>query len=260
MCSVFPVALFSILSNVQIEDTKTRIMLKVDSEVDSYLALHQEKHVDSSMEAPDLNYSEYVSFEQSWSLDALVDAHQRRDQSSRSGSSLLGMVKEMAKIGLASASAAYSQATDLLPGGDSKGTNSGRICLPPNGAERKDPSSQSMDDGDGDRLQQMNIHSARPIATLNVTDKGGHDNESRIGIKVDYCLSADSKSSEQAIQEERKETQALFEDICEVTLPEGLLKNRFKCRVSLLGFELDCIDGSARQKNDNSPGKNRLVS
>lgn len=226
--------------------------------MDSYLAFHQDKPgVDNFIEAPDLNNAENDSFEQSWSLDSLMDAYQRRDQSPKSGSSLLGMVKEMAKIGLASASAAYSQATDLLPGGDSKGATSGKVCLPTDGAERKDTSSLSKDCEDDDHLNQPHIQSSYPIATLNVTK--GDDNNEPV-IRVDDCFSADSKFLEQAILEERKETQAMLEDICEVTLPQGLLKNRFKCRVSLLGFELDCVDATAaRQKNESNPGKNRFV-
>ena len=212
--------------------------------MDTYLALHQEQHVDNAVESTNLSCAENAAFEQSWSLDSLVDEYQRRDRSPKAGSSLLGMVKEIAKIGLASASAAYAQAADLLPVGESKGTTSpGKARLSPDGIDCEESFS---DDEDKERLKH----------STNLKDNSVDKNAPHNKEKEDDCLSAGSNSSQQAIHEEKMETQALFEDLCEVTLPQELLKSRFKCRVSLLGFELDC----SKQMNATSssaPAKDR---
>lgn len=211
--------------------------LKSSCHVDQFLTFFDYSSSEGGEDHDEYKLSDTIQFfATTWNLDHLVQESRNRsvmrstsDKLAQAGGALLGMVKDIAKMGIASASAAVSI-----------------------------PSSSGMDSSPMSGTATMNavIAFAGPSPREKGSVEYGEAFPSGEGREESPSDASSDERSPAAAEEETLSARQIFEDLSESTLPVGLIKNHLKCKVSLLGVEV--IPSPSSSSSSSSGNSSRL--
>lgn len=225
--------------------------------MDEFLSFHDEGKNELFAETDDPS-SDSSQFETSWSLNTILSEIASQESSSKKAS-LFGIVQEIAKIGMASATAVYSQATDLLPSHEIKGGHSVKQVAEDTSVLRDTNTLIDGNEEAGFTKSTEKKQSSLRIETALVKKSPSKEMEKLLFTMRSKRNDLEGEEYYSANANEETQLQSVLDDLSELTLPQGLLKNHFRCRFSLLGIELPQLPSSSGAHQEGSFGSRLAI-